>query len=163
MIVIARAEGLRTLDLGEVGAIQVPDIKLPQGVDWGTSIPEDRSYPSFHIWFEHDGQRVDTLWQGPYTVGLQTLYIVDAPKRVLQMLRNQLGAENVAPLIQALRARPALRSWAKARGFTLIRNTAGNPVGVRSPLVIAGSDGGDLGLGENETVDDLPELLDLEK
>ena len=162
MIIIARAEDTRPISDGDGGFIAVPDLKIPRGIEWGASAPDDQSFPNFQVHIEHNGRTTHTLWLGPYNVGGQKLYIVDAPKRVLQMLKNQLGPTNAVPFVRALRTRPSLRTWAKTQGFTLIRNSAGNPVGVRSPLVISGNDGGDLDLDEGQTIDDIPEMRDLE-
>ena len=158
MIALARVE-----DTIEVEGIQVPDIKFPPAIEWGVAVPEDQSYPNFQIQFTRpSGQRVTTLWLGPYTVGAQTLYIVDAPKSILARLKNQLGDARVTPFVRALRNRAPIRAWAKAQGFTLIRNSAGKPVGVRTPLVLAGRNGGDLDLTDGETIDSIPEMLDLD-
>jgi len=156
MIGIARAEDTRLISDGQDGWIAVPDIKLPQGVEF-------RAYKlagqeAFIVEFAHDGETATTLWHGPHDVGGQKMYIIDAPKRVLIMLQNQLGAGNVAPLIKALRAKPGLRAWCKAKGWTLIRNGNGVPVSVMPPLVICGTSPVDLDDDELDTAEELPDL-----
>ena len=156
MIAIARAEDVRLISDGADGWISVPDIKIPQGVEWSAS--EIPGQTAFQITFEHNGKKATTLWHGPHVIGTQKHYIIDAPKRVLQMLKNQLGAANVAPLIKALRAKPALRAWCKAQGFRLVRNSLGRPVTVLPPLVICGHSPIDLDGDELEDADEMEDL-----
>ena len=158
MIAIARADDTRVVNIGtpdNPSYLTVPDIKLPQGVDWSAQ----RIPGGAIILFEHNGRSVATLWDGPYDIGGFSYYIIDAPKQVLQKLRNQLGAGNVAPLIKALRASPALRTWAKAAGFKLVRNGNGKPVTIIPRIVICGQSPVDL---DGDDLDEADELLDLE-
>ena len=158
MIAIARTDDTVQISDGNEGTIEVPDLKIPQQVEWNAYKISGQS--AFIVTFETDTKKATTLWHGPHVLqdGF-TYYIIDAPKRVLQILKNQLGVANVAPLIKALRARPALRAWVKANNFRVIRNTAGNPVSVMPPLVIAGTNPRDL---DEEDLDAAQELLDLE-
>ena len=162
MIAVARAEDIRDVWIAGDGFatgkwLTVPAIKLPAGVSWSADACGAPLANQIH--FEHEGRRITTLWHGPHTVGGQTLYFIDAPRAVLQKLRDQLGAANVAPLIRALRLKPALRAYCRAQGFSLIRNSAGKPVGVLPPIVICGNNPVDL---DGDELDDADELLDLE-
>ena len=157
MIAIARADDTVEITVGE-DTIVVPDLKIPQSVEWSASkIP---GQAAFFVTFETATKQATTLWHGPYTIGAGTYYIIDAPKRVLVALRNQLGAANVAPLIKALRASAALRTWAKAQGFTLVRNSLDEPVSVLPPLVICGHAPIDL---DGDDLDEATPLPDLEQ
>jgi hypothetical protein len=161
MIAIARAEDVRLVSDGEGGWISVPDIKLPDGVEWSASqVPGQEA---FFITFEYEGKSATTLWWGPRTISGQKLYIVDAPERVLQFLKDRLGANDVAKLVTVLRLQTAkgqaVRDFCKNNGWSLIRNSLGKPVGVRPPLVIAGSNPVDL---DGEDIDEAEEILDLE-
>ena len=158
MLAIARADDTRQVVIDEEGTrITVPDIKMPAGVEWSASqIPGQQAV---FITFATDKAEATTLWHGPYSIGPGTYYVIDAPRRVLAALRNQLGAGNVMPLVRALRASAGLRGWAKAQGFSLIRNSAGNPVGIYPPLVICGSSPIDL---DGDELDMAAELTELE-
>lgn len=157
MIAIARADDVRLISDGEGGWISVPDLKIPGHIKWGAYKSDHGD--AFFIHFETDTKEATTLWHGPHVIGGNTYYIIDAPRRVLQALKNQLGAANVAPLIKALRVRPALRAYLKAAGYRLVRNSSGNPVTILPPLVICGTNPVDL---DGDELDDADELLDLE-
>lgn len=156
MIAIARADDVRLISDGRGGWISVPDLKIPGEIRWSAYAIAGQD--AFFVKFETDTKDVTTLWHGPHDIGGNKFYLVDAPKRVLQALRNQLGQQRVTPLIKALRARPALRVWAKAQGFKLVRNSAGKPVSILPPLVICGTNPQDLDGDELDAADELPDL-----
>ena len=160
-VYIVRAEEVQLISDGVDGWISVPDIKLPAG-SWGAyAVP---GQPAFHLHLQHNGVEVWSTWHGPHTIGTQTIYFVDIPddddQTILAGLRTRLGgAANVAPLIDALRAKPALRAWCKASGlFNPIRNSLGQIVGLHAPLVIAGRSGHDLNGDDPETAQVLSDL-----
>ena len=159
MIAIARAPDTRDIFDG-VAWFTVPDIKVPPGIGWSADPIPGQLATQIH--FETEAQSVSTLWHGPHTIGGNTCYIIDAPRRVLKALRNQLGHANVTPLIKALRASSGIRAWAKAQGFNLIRNNR-VPRGVVSilpPLVICGNSPVDLDGDELDEAEELPNMED---
>ena len=160
-VYIIRVEDVRLISDGADGWISVPDIKLPRGSWSAYAVP---GQPAFHLHLTHNGSEVWSTWHGPHTIGTQTIYFVDIPddadQTILAGLRNRLGgAANCAPLIRALRAKPALRAWCKASGlFNPIRNAAGNIIGLHAPLVIAGRSGADMDGDDPETSEVLSDL-----
>lgn len=157
MIALCKAEDVRIISDGADGWITVPDIKVPPGVMWNAYAVLGQDATVVH--FENETKRVSTLWHGPHTIGAGTYYFVDAPIRVLQALKNQLGDASVRPLIKALRLSLGLRRWCKNNGFRVVRNSAGRPVSILPPLVICGTNPIDL---DGEELDEAEELLDLE-
>ena len=161
MIAVARAADTLQVDIGDgQGLLTVPDIKLPGGTTWTAQRIAGQN--AVHVIFAKNGKSIATLWHGPHDIGDGNggvFYIVDAPRAVLQQLRDQLGEANVAPLIQALRVKPALRAWCKAQGFSLVRNAANVPVTVMPPLVICGQSPIDLDGEDLDAAQELPDLL----
>ena len=159
MIAIARADDTKQVDIGTPDSpdlFTVPDIKLPGGVDWiAQRIPGGAI-----IVFKRNGEAVATLWDGPHTIPNMagTYYIIDAPKSLLQALRDQLGTANVAPIIKALRASADLRAWAKAQGYKLVRNSSNTPISILPRIVICGQPPVDLDGDELDTAQELPDL-----
>jgi hypothetical protein len=157
MIAVARAEDTIQKDRGDGVMLTVPDLKLPQGVEWtanGVGVP---NVHQIHF-TTAGGKYIVTLWDGPHVVNGETLFFIDAPKAVLQQLRDQLGAGNVAPLIKALRAKPALRAYCKSIGMRVVRNSSNVPVTVLPRIVIAGHSPVDLDGDELDEADELPDL-----
>jgi len=163
MIASVRAEGTISVSGGGGGQVIVPDIKIPEGVEWNVyKIP---GVEAFHFYFDYQGTAVWSSWFGPHTISTQTVYIVDIPdgtdRAILTLLQNRLGGSaNALPLHRALQERPAVRTWVKAQPwFRPIRNSSGNIVGMYSPLVICGRSPIDLDGDEIETA---AEHLDME-
>jgi len=160
MLAIARVDDIKLVSDGIGGWISVPDIKLPANILWGAiKVPGQNAV---QITFATETKSVTTLWHGPHVIGGNKLFFVDAPRRVLQRLKNQLGAANISPLIRVLQKLTprgkAIRRYCKANGFSVIRNAANRPIGVRPPLVICGSPAIDLDGDEMEFTPELPDL-----
>lgn len=168
MIALVRAEDIKLISDGADGWIDVPDIKLPQGVEW--SAYAIKGMPAFHFFFSHGGVEVASTWHGPHTVAGQKLFFVEIPddseKTMLGKLRNQLGTENCAPLIRVLRLQNAKGAAVRAYCKTLVAagvlnpiyNSNGRIVGLHAPLVIAGRGGADMDGDDLEAAEILTEL-----
>lgn len=163
MIAVIRAEDVRLISDGEGGWIAAPDVKFGKADNWGAY--QIRNKPAFIVWFDRpNGERIETLWHGPHKdmgPGNHTLYFVQAPTRVLQRLRRQLGGTAVVRLKAALRARKWLRVWCRNNGFRPIKNSRGENVGVYPPLCIAGQPNVDLG-DDSADIERADKLADLE-
>jgi hypothetical protein len=120
------------ITIGE-DTVSVPDLKLFTG--WHASLT-DHGIPVIHL--TRNGRRATVLLFDFGLLGGNQTYVVCAPRRILQHLRDRLGTANVTPLIRALRNRLAVRRRAKALGFSPVRNSSGDIVNVRAPLVICG-------------------------
>jgi hypothetical protein len=155
MIAIARADSTRVVWIDDEQFIVIPDIKLPDGVEWSAHLTD---HGVAIIEFTRDGRRATTLWDGPHTIGAGQWYIVTAPERVLLALRNQLGANNVDKFIAALRASAVLRAWARDQGYRPKRNLAGDIVGIYAPLTINGRNPLDMDGDDPETAPILPDM-----
>lgn len=164
MIALVRVDGVRTISDGNGGTVSVPDLQIPQGIEWSAyGVPGMDAF-QFKIiapW----GDELWSVWHGPHVIGGQKLFFVDIPddtdKRVLAALRDWLGTDNAAPLIRVLRLQSArgqdVRNYVKNQPwFNPVRNTLNQVVGIHPPLVISGRSAIDL---DGDDLDDVGEII----
>lgn len=154
-ILIVRTNEVRLVADPRGGWIDIPDLKLPRDAQFA---PTDRPRAKF-LRIGRGDRSVEGLFLGPYQIGAAKFYLVqieeDDQKRTIKFLRGRMGAPSVEPYIAALRARPALRAWAKAQGHKPATDSKGRVVGVRLPLCVAGKPNFDLDGDDPESAEEI--------
>ena len=122
-------------------------------------------------WFPQGGDKYVAFYTGGQAVISGPLLVGNPSKPWVEVqcvdpsIMDQLGATEYGLMRDVLASDPAMRALYKAnlivQGRRLVRNQAGNPVGVTPDFVICGTSPA-AGYLAGADPEDLPELLDLE-
>ena len=137
--------------------VQIPDLQIPLARTW-TASRTDHGDVILHI--QRPDDEVTLLLSGPYVINSKVHYITDAPRRMLQNLKNWLGTDaDAVPLLRALQNRKPARVLFHALGLPKRRKSNGDIINVYAPRTICGRGSYD---NDDEPDEELmPALLDM--
>ena len=162
MLALIRSPNTVAYDFGNpdegTDIVQIPDLQIPLARTW-TASRTDHGVVVLHI--QRPNDEVTLLLSGPYVINSKVHYITDAPRRMLQDLKDWLGTgADAVPLLRALQNRKPVRVFFHALGLPKRRRKSnGEIINCYSPLVICGRESFDNDKEEDEEL--MPALANM--